>query len=92
MKHNDDHFSKYKDAINDSLKNLQKYYSHFNKKLAYLLTLALHPYYKLAYIKLAWGGAEEQEEDWATGNLDVKNWQDEVQKILEHMIQEYWNS
>jgi hypothetical protein len=41
--------------------------------------VVLHPYYKLAYIKLAWGGAEEQ----AAGNLDAKNWQDEAQKVVE---------
>jgi len=26
-----------------------------------LLSIVLHPYYKLAYIELAWGGAKEQE-------------------------------
>ena len=87
----DDCLSNYKDTIND-LKRLQKYYSNFDRKPAYLLALALDPYYKLAYIKLAWGGAEEQEEYWAAGNLDAKNWQDEVQKILECTMQEYWNS
>ena len=79
-------------TINNGLKRLQKYYSHFDRKPAYLLTLALYPYYKLADIKLAWGVAEEQEEDWAAGNIDVKNWQDEVWKILEFTMQEYWNS
>lgn len=88
----DNHFSKYKDAINDGLDKLQKYYSHFNRKPAYLLALALHPYYKLAYINLAWGGAEEQEEDWITGNPNAKDWQDEALKILEHMMQGYWKS
>jgi hypothetical protein len=83
---------KYKDAINDGLKKLQKYYSRFDRKPAYLLALALHPYYKLAYIKLAWGGEEEQEEDRAAGNPYAKNWKDEAQKILERTMQEYWNS
>ena len=30
--------------------------THFNETFA-----VLHPYYKLAYIKLAWGGPEEKE-------------------------------
>ena len=43
----------------------------------------LHPYYKLAYIKLAWGGAEEQAEQVAAGYPNAKNWQDEARKVLE---------
>ena len=48
--------------------------------------LVLHPYYKLAYIKLAWGGEEEQEEERLAGNLHAKNWQDEAHQILEQAI------
>jgi hypothetical protein len=29
--------------------------------------IVLHPYYKLAYIKLAWGGEEEQVKEWVAG-------------------------
>jgi hypothetical protein len=36
----------------------------------------LHPYYKLAYIKHAWGGPEEQAAEIAAGNPDAKDWQD----------------
>jgi hypothetical protein len=46
----------------------------------------LHPYFKLAYIKMAWGGAEEQEAEYLGGNEDAKNWQDEAQKILEDTV------
>jgi hypothetical protein len=46
----------------------------------------LHPYYKLAYIKLAWGGAEEQARDRAAGNPNAKNWQDEARKIVENTV------
>jgi hypothetical protein len=49
-------------------------------------SLALHPYYKLAYIELAWGGAEEQEAEIEAGNLEAKNWQDEARKILEKTV------
>lgn len=46
----------------------------------------LHPYFKLTYIKLAWGGAEEQEAECKAGNPDAKNWQDEARKILENTV------
>lgn len=56
-------FAKYRTAINDGLAKLNKYYLQFDEKLAYILALALHPYFKLEYIELAWGGAKEQEEE-----------------------------
>lgn len=46
----------------------------------------LHPYYKLAYIKLAWGGPEEQAAEIAAGNLDAKDWQDEAKQIVEKTV------
>ena len=46
----------------------------------------LHPYYKLAYIKVAWGGPEEQASERAAGNRDAKDWQDEARKILEQTV------
>jgi hypothetical protein len=48
--------------------------------------LVLHPYFKLAYIKMAWGGADEQEKERRKGNEDAKNWQDEAQQILEATV------
>jgi hypothetical protein len=47
---------------------------------------ALHPYYKIAYIELAWGGAKEQEAEYEAGNFESKNWQDEARKILEKTV------
>lgn len=47
---------------------------------------ALHPYYKLNYIEMAWGGLEEQEAEIAAGNPDAKNWQDEAWKIIEKQV------
>ena len=38
----------------------------------------LHPYYKLAYIKLAWDGPEEQAEEITQGNPFTKDWHDEA--------------
>ena len=48
-----------------------------------ILRTVLHPYYKLAYIKLAWGGVEEQAKERAEGNQHTKNWQDEARKVVE---------
>ena len=52
----------------------------------FLFETALHPYYKLDYFKLKWGGAKEQEEERRNGNPDAKNWQDEARKILETAV------
>jgi hypothetical protein len=49
----------------------------------------LHPYYKLAYIKLAWGGAEEQARDRAAGIQNAKNWQDEARRIVEETVSSF---
>ncbi len=46
----------------------------------------LGPYYKLAYIKVAWGGPEEQAAEIASGNANAKNWQDEAKKIVERTV------
>jgi len=50
------------------------------------LFTALHPYYKLTYIKLSWGGAEEKEVEIAAGNLDVKDWHDEANKLIKNTV------
>jgi hypothetical protein len=49
----------------------------------------LHPYYKLAYIKLAWGGPDEQAAEIAAGipgNLNTKDWQDKAKQIVENTV------
>lgn len=48
--------------------------------------LVLHPYYKLAYIKMSWGGPEEQAAEIAAGNLEAKDWQDEARQIVENTV------
>jgi hypothetical protein len=52
----------------------------------YLFHSVLHPYYKLAYIKLAWGGPEEQTEERRKGNPHAKDWQDEAKQIVEKTV------
>jgi hypothetical protein len=51
-----------------------------------LIVVVLHPYYKLAYIGLAWGGAKEQEAERKNGNPHAVNWQDEARKVLEDTV------
>jgi hypothetical protein len=51
----------------------------------------LHPYYKLAYIKMAWGGPEEQAKERAAGNRNAKDWHDEALRVVEKTMEEYWN-
>ena len=46
----------------------------------------LHPYYKHAYIKIAWGGPEEQAKEIAAGSPYAKDWQDEAKKIVERTV------
>ena len=43
----------------------------------------LHPYYKLAYIKVSWGGPDKQVAEIEAGNPDAKDWQDEARKVSE---------
>jgi hypothetical protein len=86
LKRDDPHYALYKDAINNGLAKLNKYYSRFDEKPAYVLALVLHPYYKLNYIQHAWGGEAERDEEIAAGNWDAKNWQVEARKVLENMV------
>jgi hypothetical protein len=51
-----------------------------------LLFTVLHPYYKLAYIKLAWGGPVEQAAEIAAGNPHAKNWQGEARETVENIV------
>jgi hypothetical protein len=46
----------------------------------------LHPYYKLAYIKLNWGGPTEKAAEIAAGNPDAKDWHDEARKLVEDTV------
>lgn len=52
--------------------------------------LVLHPYYKLMYIEMAWGSAEEQKLEREAGNPNAKDWHDEAMKIVEETMTEYW--
>lgn len=53
--------------------------------------IVLHPYYKLDYIKMAWGGAEHQLQEIEAGNRHAKNWHDEALQVIEDAMQDYWH-
>lgn len=38
---------------------------------------------------MAWGGAKEQQEEIAKGNLEAKDWQAEARKVVEGMMESY---
>ncbi|KAF8871099.1 hypothetical protein BD779DRAFT_1428662, partial [Infundibulicybe gibba] len=79
-------YSIYHPAIADGLEKLKKYYSKFDEKPAFILALLVHPYYKLQYIKMAWGGPEEQRKEQEEGNLDAKDWQLEARAVVDNAV------
>jgi hypothetical protein len=95
-------YALYKDALSKGLDKIGKYYSLLDDKPSFVLALsryfsylnechiliysALHPYYKLAYIKHSWGGPNEQAAEIADGNADPKDWQDEANKLVEKTV------
>ncbi|KAF8074785.1 hypothetical protein FPV67DRAFT_1390698, partial [Lyophyllum atratum] len=79
-------YALYRDAISAGREKLLKYYNKFDAKPVYILALVLHPYYKLDYIELAWGGEAEQRKEQAEGNTHAKNWQDEARQVVEDAV------
>lgn len=59
------------------------YSTHF---IIYLLYSVLHPYYKLDYIKVSWGGPAEKAADIAAGNPHAKDWQAEAKEVVEKTV------
>ncbi|KAG1840394.1 hypothetical protein C8R48DRAFT_620914 [Suillus tomentosus] len=59
----------YQVALQKGLDKVNKYYQKMVEKHVYVLVLVLHPYYKLEYIKMTWGGHKEQEHECMAGNL-----------------------
>ncbi|KAG1872945.1 hypothetical protein DFJ58DRAFT_651609, partial [Suillus subalutaceus] len=85
----DPKYALFKSVIELRLDKVNKYYRRFDDKPVYILALVLHPYYKLDYIKMAWGGPKEQELECTAGNLNAVDWHDEVLKIVEKTMQDY---
>ncbi|KAG1906584.1 uncharacterized protein F5891DRAFT_941921, partial [Suillus fuscotomentosus] len=82
----------YQVALQKGLDKVNKYYQKMDKKHVYVLALVLHPYYKLEYIKMTWGGHEEQEHECTAGNLNAKDWHDEALKVVETTMEDYWKT
>ncbi|KAG1739814.1 uncharacterized protein EDB91DRAFT_1037218, partial [Suillus paluster] len=89
VKHDLPKYEMYKGAIQKGLDKLGKYYKKFDNKPVYVLALVLHPYYKLAYITMQWGGPEEQAAEHAVGNLNAVDWCNEALKVVESTMTEY---
>jgi hypothetical protein len=51
-----------------------------------IVVSVLHPYYKLNYIRLAWGGEAEQQAEIKAGHDNAKNWQKEAEAIVESVV------
>ncbi|KAF9224385.1 hypothetical protein BS17DRAFT_640875, partial [Gyrodon lividus] len=83
-------YTLYHEAIKQGLNKIRKYYTQFDDKPVYILALVIHPYYKLDYIKMAWGGAEQQQREITTGNQTVKNWHNEALQVVEQAMETYW--
>jgi hypothetical protein len=95
-------FVLYRDAIDAGLAKLRKYYLRCDTKPVFILSLGkfpcfstrhysimilvLHPYYKLDYVEMSWGGADEQTIEYEKGNINAKNWKDEACKLVEKMV------
>ena len=43
------------------------------------------------YIKMAWRGPEKQQRARDASNLFAKDWHDEVLKVIEHAMEDYWD-
>ena len=46
----------------------------------------MHPYFKLDYMAMFWGGAKEQAKEQEAGNWEAKDWQDEALKVVERVV------
>jgi len=58
---------------------------HIDEHL-YSTSSLLHPYYKLAYIEISWGGEKEQAAEIAQEKLDAKNWHGEARKLIKRTV------
>ncbi|KAG2359517.1 hypothetical protein BDR07DRAFT_1180583, partial [Suillus spraguei] len=89
-KHSMPKYELYQVAVQKGLDKVNKYYQKMDKIPVYMLALVLHPYYKLGYIKMTWGGPKEQECKHVAGNLNAKDWHDEALKVVETTMKAYW--
>ncbi|KIM50484.1 hypothetical protein SCLCIDRAFT_34244 [Scleroderma citrinum Foug A] len=81
-------YQMYSAALDGVLRKIRKYYTKFNEKSVYVLSLILHLYYKLTYIRMAWGSSEEQKQEHEAGNPNAKDWHDKALQVIERMMEE----
>ncbi|KAI0716947.1 hypothetical protein C8Q76DRAFT_567735, partial [Earliella scabrosa] len=86
----DERYAIYHDALAKGHAKLVKYYKQLDNARAYILSLYLHPYYKLAYIESRWGGEAEYLQDLADDIPNAVNWQEHAKKVVEDALREYW--
>ncbi|KZS88169.1 hypothetical protein SISNIDRAFT_418509 [Sistotremastrum niveocremeum HHB9708] len=79
-------YEDYREGLTDAIAKVRKYYCKYDDKPAIVLSMAIHPHYKLMWIECNWGGAETQAEEIAAGDPDAKNWHDEARKTLESTV------
>lgn len=60
--------------------------AHYPSRPKLTVITVLHPYYKLNYIEMAWGGAKEQAEEIEAGNESAIDWQDEARQVVERVV------
>ncbi|KAI1782028.1 hypothetical protein LXA43DRAFT_907023 [Ganoderma leucocontextum] len=77
-------------ALRNSLDKLNKYYTKLDNSDAYVLSMLLHPYYKLRYIEKKWGGEAEQQAEIAAGNADATNWTAHAHDVVNKAMASYW--
>ncbi|OJT06528.1 Zinc finger BED domain-containing protein RICESLEEPER 2 [Trametes pubescens] len=77
-------------AIRRGLDKLGKYYTKLDNSEVYVLSLLLHPYYKLSYIEQKWGGEKEQLDEIDAGNPDAINWTKHAHEIVDDAMALYW--
>ncbi|KAF9031275.1 hypothetical protein BDZ89DRAFT_948935, partial [Hymenopellis radicata] len=82
----DDNFALYHPAIQAGIAKMRKYYLKFDQKPAYLMAMFVHPYWKLNYVKMAWGGEKEAKRAKAAGEKNPKDWQAEALKIVRDWV------
>lgn len=54
--------------------------------------LVIHPYYKLHWIELHWGGADAQQAEYEAGNFDAKDWVKEAKRVVEKKVRIFYFS
>ncbi|KAI0760024.1 hypothetical protein C8Q74DRAFT_1220800 [Fomes fomentarius] len=70
----DPDYSVFHDALQVMLSKLTKYYKKLDNSDIYILSLFVHPYYKLHYLESQWGGEAEYKADLANGVPTACNW------------------